>query len=120
VRKSSQPVRPRYHHHRAIDDAHGVITAVETTPGNVAENQRLLPLIDQHQTNTGQSVTTAVGDHKYGTVDNLVACAQPASAPIWANCAPNNITPAVKASSPTARTGAIPRPTPCVIRPVKP
>ena len=30
TRKNNDPARPRYHHHRAIDDAHGVITAVET------------------------------------------------------------------------------------------
>lgn len=34
VRKGGRAsARPRYHHHRAVDDAHGVITAVETTPG---------------------------------------------------------------------------------------
>jgi len=44
MRKGHQPARPRYHHHRAVDDAHGVITAVETTPGHVAENQRLPPV----------------------------------------------------------------------------
>ncbi len=37
--------RPRYHHHRAIDDAKGVVTAVETTPGSVTENRKLLDLI---------------------------------------------------------------------------
>jgi transposase len=76
VRRGSQPPRPRYQNHRAIDDTHGVITAVETTPGSIAENHRLLPLIDQHEANTGQKVTTAVGDHKYGTTENFVACAQ--------------------------------------------
>jgi len=76
VRKGNQPSRPRYHHHRAVDDAHGVITAVETTPGNVAENHRLLPLIEQHQQHTGTAVTTVVGDSKYGTTANFVACAQ--------------------------------------------
>ncbi len=29
--------RPRYKQHRAVDDKTGVITAVETTPGDVAE-----------------------------------------------------------------------------------
>ena len=76
VRRASQPPRPRYQNHRAIDDAHGVITAVETTPGDVAENHRLLPLVEQHEANTGQKVATAVGDHKYGTTENFVACAQ--------------------------------------------
>lgn len=76
VRKGKEPARPRYHHHRAVDDAHGVITAVETTPGSVAENKRLLPLMDQHQQNTAENVQTVVADHKYGTVENFVACQQ--------------------------------------------
>lgn len=76
VRRNSQPPRPRYHHHRVVDDAYGVITAVETTSGSIAENKRLVPLVEQHQTNTGQSVQTVVGDHKYGTAENFVACQQ--------------------------------------------
>jgi transposase len=76
VRKGQQPARPRYHHHRAVDDAHGVITALETTPGSIAENKRLLPLMEQHQQNTGESAQTVVADHKYGTVENFVACQQ--------------------------------------------
>jgi transposase len=76
VRKGSQPPRPRYHHHRAADDAQGVITAVETTTGSIAENKRLVPLIQQHQTYTGQTVRTAGADSKYGTTENFVACQQ--------------------------------------------
>ncbi len=76
VRRGGQPPRPRYQNHRVIDDAHGVITAVETTSGSIAENHRLLPLIDQHETNTGAKVRTAVADHKYGTAENFVACQQ--------------------------------------------
>ena len=76
VRKGQQPARPRYHHPRAVDDAHGVITALETTPGSIAENKRLLPLMEQHQQNTGESAQTVVADHKYGTVENFVACQQ--------------------------------------------
>jgi len=63
--------RPRYKHHRAVDDRHGVITAQETTPGDVEENAKLEPLIDQHETNTGVKVKTAVGDKQYGTIDNF-------------------------------------------------
>jgi len=76
VRKGSAPARPRYQNHRALDDAHGVITALETTPGSIAEDHRLLPLLAQHQANTGTAASTAVADHKYGTVQNLVACQQ--------------------------------------------
>ncbi|MGH8531084.1 MAG: transposase [Nevskiales bacterium] len=76
VRRAQQPPRPRYQNHRVIDDAHGVISAVETTPGSIAENKRLLPLVDQHEANTAQKVATAVADHKYGTSENFVACQQ--------------------------------------------
>jgi transposase len=76
VRRNAQPPRPRYHHHRVVDDAQGVITAVETTSGSIAENKRLMPLLDQHQRNIGQAAQTVVADHKYGTVENFVACQQ--------------------------------------------
>lgn len=74
VRRGSGDSRPRYQHHRAIDDATGVITAVETTPGSIAENKKLLDLIGQHETNTRCTVRTVVADHKYGTSENYVAC----------------------------------------------
>jgi hypothetical protein len=74
VRQGSGQSRPRYHHHRAIDDAKGVITAVESTPGSIVENKKLLSLIDQHEANTRSKVQTAVADHKYGTTENYLAC----------------------------------------------
>jgi transposase len=76
VRKGAEPARPSYHHHRAIDDAHGVITAVETTPGSIAENKKLLDVVAQHQANTTMPPETIVADHKYGTVENFVAAQQ--------------------------------------------
>jgi len=74
VRKGSGDSRPRYQHHRAIDDAKGVITAVETTPGSIAENKKLMDLVDQHEKNTRCQVENVVADHKYGTSQNYVAC----------------------------------------------
>lgn len=74
VRKGSGDSRPRYQNHRVIDDAKGVITAVETTPGSIAENKKLLSMIDQHESNTRCQAQTVVGDHKYGTSENYVAC----------------------------------------------
>lgn len=74
TRKNNDPARPRYHHHRAVDNAHGVITAVETTPGSIAENKRLTALIDQHETNTASKADTVVADRKYGTAENYIAC----------------------------------------------
>ncbi len=68
--------RPRYHHHRVVDNAEGVITAVETTSGSIAENRRLPRLLEQHAANTGTIAETVVADSKYGTVENYVACQQ--------------------------------------------
>lgn len=73
VRKSGDAARPRYHHHRIVDDAQGVITAVETTPGSIAENKKLIDVVQQHERNTHRAAQTVVADHKYGTAENYVA-----------------------------------------------
>ena len=64
----SGTARPRYKHHRMVDDRHGVITAVATTPGDVAEARQVEPLRQQHEANTGAEVNALVGDRGYGTV----------------------------------------------------
>lgn len=76
VSKSGLGSHPAYHHHRAIDDAQGVITAVETTSGSIAENKKLMDLVQGHEQNTGTVPKVVVADHKYGTADNYVACHQ--------------------------------------------
>jgi transposase len=76
VRKGGQASQPAYHHHRVVDDAQGVITAVETTSGRIAENKKLMDVVAQHEQNTGCAARTAVADHKYGTAENFVACHQ--------------------------------------------
>lgn len=76
VRHQNQGSRPRYKNHRVVDDAHGVITAVETTPGDVEENRKLTDLIDQHEQNTRARVETVVADCQYGTADNFRKCHQ--------------------------------------------
>ena len=81
VSRRGRGSRATYHHHRAVDDAHGVITAVETTPGSIAENHRLMALIAQHEQNTQQTVATVVADSKYGTADNFAACVDKGIAP---------------------------------------
>ena len=73
VRRSGDTARPRYHHHRVVDDAEGVITAVETTPGSIAENKKLMDVVQQHEQNTQKAVQTVVADHKYGSAENYVA-----------------------------------------------
>jgi len=81
VSRRGKGSRLTYHHHRAIDDAHGVITAIETTPGSITEDHKLMDLVQQHEGNTRQKVETVVGDSKYGTADNLVACIEKNIAP---------------------------------------
>jgi IS5 family transposase len=68
--------RPRFKNHRAVDDRFGVVTAMETTAGDVAENVKLMDLVEQHERNTAQAVETVVADAQYGTNDNFAACHQ--------------------------------------------
>ena len=74
VRKGSLRSRARYKAHRVVDDQCGVITATETTSGDVEENTPLMNLIDQHEEHTGQRLETAVADTQYGTADNFRKC----------------------------------------------
>ena len=74
VRQGGGQSRPRYKHHRVIDDSKGIITAIETTPGSIAENKKLMGLVDQHEKNTNCQVQIVIADHKYGTTENFVEC----------------------------------------------
>jgi len=67
---SSGDSRPRYKQHRAVDDRCGVITAVQTTPGDVAEPKQTLALLDQHAAHTRHHADTVVADQQYGTNEN--------------------------------------------------
>ena len=64
----------RYQVHRVVDGRSEVITATETTPGDVNEAHLMVPLLESHHTNTGIMAETVVGDSKYGTIDNFLAC----------------------------------------------
>src|SRR5215813_8390550 len=55
-KNAADPARLRYKHHRAVDDQCGVITAIETTAGNVVENHKLMALVEQHEANTRRKV----------------------------------------------------------------
>ncbi len=67
-----------YKHHRLVDDAHGVITAVLETPANVPDGTQLPALYEQHVATTQlqPAQVTLAGDHHYGTADNYLYCAQ--------------------------------------------
>jgi transposase len=67
---ASGTARPRYKHHRMVDERCGVITAVQTTPGDHPEASQTLPLVAQHQKNTGRDVTALAADRGYGTAEN--------------------------------------------------
>jgi transposase len=68
--------RPKltYQVHRAVDGKAEIITATETTSGDVNEAHVMVPLLEKHHSNTGRRAETAVGDSKYGTIDNFLAC----------------------------------------------
>jgi uncharacterized protein (UPF0179 family) len=53
-----------------------VITAVETTSGDVVENHQLMNLVKLHETHTGSTVGVVVADAQYGTNENFAACQQ--------------------------------------------
>ena len=63
-----------YQVHRAVDGRAEVITATETTSGDVNEAHEMIPLLESHHLNTGIKAETVVADSKYGTVENFLAC----------------------------------------------
>jgi transposase len=63
-----------YKHHRVVDDAQGVITAVHTTSGQAGDAAQLPELITQHESNTGCTAATVVGDKHYGSAENYRYC----------------------------------------------
>jgi transposase len=63
-----------YQVHRAVDVRSEVITATETTAGDVNEAHLMVPLLESHQVNTGRGAEAVVADSKYGTIENFLAC----------------------------------------------
>lgn len=75
ARGGSSPVSQlSYKHHRMVDNAQGVITAVQTTTGKTGDAGLLQPLLAQHQQNTGTQARVAVGDKHYGSAENYRHC----------------------------------------------
>lgn len=74
VRHGGLKSRLRYKTHRVVDDAHEIITAVETTTGAVDEASQLQGLIEAHEDTTGQAAETVIADARYGSVSNLIGC----------------------------------------------
>jgi transposase len=67
-----------YKEHRLIDDAHGIVTAVELTRSQVHDGTQLAALTQQHEGNTQikASGVTVSGDQHYGTIENYRFCRQ--------------------------------------------
>jgi len=63
-----------YQVHRVVDGRAEVITATETTAGDVNEAHVMVPLLESHHANTGRGAEAVVGDSKYGTIENFLAC----------------------------------------------
>jgi len=63
-----------YQVHRVVDGRSEVITATETTAGDVNEAHVMVPLLESHHANTGRGAETVVADSKYGTIENFLAC----------------------------------------------
>jgi transposase len=63
-----------YQVHRAVDGRSEVITATETTSGDINEAHEMAPLLESHHFNTGIKADTVVADSKYGTVENFWVC----------------------------------------------
>ena len=74
TRRGKGKSKLEYQIHRGVDPKCEVITTTQVTPGEVHEAHRMQSLIDGHQQNTGVKVEVAVGDSKYGTLDNYLAC----------------------------------------------
>ena len=74
VRHGGLKSRLRYKTHRVVDDGHEIITALDTTTGEVDEASQLLGLIEAHEDTTDQAVQTVIADARYGSVSNLIRC----------------------------------------------
>lgn len=59
-----------YKDHRAVDDKHGIVTATVTTPANVNDENVLIKVIQEHESNTSSEVKTVAADKAYGIGEN--------------------------------------------------
>ena len=59
-----------YKDHRAVDDAHGIITATLSTDAAVNESHVLEDVIYAHEANTDKTLDVVAADKQYGTGEN--------------------------------------------------
>lgn len=87
-----------YKDHRAVDDAHGIITATITTDAAVNEGQVLERVIQAHEAHAGESVGLVVADTQYGTGENDRKLHEAGITP----CIPPKIGPSLKGKFPAS------------------
>jgi transposase len=74
VKREGVPFAFYYKTHLGVDGGRArLITAVEVTPGEVADEHLLDRLLKEHAGATGRTVAEVVADTKYGTHENYVA-----------------------------------------------
>lgn len=66
--------RLTYKVHRAVEESSEVITATETTSGDVDEASVMFDLLHDHNETIGSLADTVVADAKYGTIENYLGC----------------------------------------------
>ena len=72
TRQGSGRSKLRYKTHRGVDAQCEVITTTSVTPGSRDDGVLFEEMIESHEHNTHKSVTTAVADSKYGTIENFL------------------------------------------------
>ena len=72
TRQGSGKSKLRYKTHRGVDAQCEVITTTRVTPGSRDDGALFEEMIESHEQNTHKSVTTAVADSKYGTIENFL------------------------------------------------
>jgi transposase len=74
VKREGVPFGFYYKAHVGVDGGRArLITAVDVTPGEVADEHLLDRLLKEHEGATGRTVTEVAADTKYGTHENYVA-----------------------------------------------
>ncbi len=51
-----------------------MITATEVTPGSVDDGKMFSEMVEKHEDTVKTDVVVAVGDSKYGTIENYLYC----------------------------------------------
>ena len=73
-RYSSGKPKLRYKTHRCVDQKSEIITATKITTGSVDDGKMFAEMVEKHEDIVKTDIAVAVGDSKYGTIDNYLYC----------------------------------------------